>query len=85
MRACGRHEAQDAEVVRRSLVRDQGRGIGEQNRYWRPSSRGGRYRSSGRYARGGWAVADVVPCNPMNAPAGDFLTRASSGVHSKRT
>src|SRR3989442_6203515 len=37
MRACGRHEAQDAEVVRRSLVRDQGGGIGEQNDYWRPA------------------------------------------------
>ena len=78
-------EAQDAEVVRRSLVRDQGGEIGEQNRYWRPPSTGGRYRSKRRRARGGWAVADGVACNSINAPAGDFLTHGSSGVHWKRT
>ena len=32
MRACGRHEAQDAEVERRSLGRDQGGGTGERLR-----------------------------------------------------
>ena len=66
--------------MRRSLDRDQGEEIGRQVSPFATASKRGRYRSTRDLRPGRLSGADVVPSNPINAPAGDFLTLASSGI-----